>query len=175
MNDYVVDNGVVLTGTDDGSIRWHPGISQRRASEALREYFQVERDEELGRLRDPEYPHFVWYPLDNEPDRVRVVDENKGEMYEWSRAGLSELSVGVAAMESYQSSRRYCELHTETKPEPWELAKPGEIWVLTSYGDSAVFRCGSVGLYALGSGTPLDQMLIKNAITEAKRIWPEED
>ena len=61
------------------------------------------------------------------------------------------------------------------KPKPWEKAQPNEIWVLTSYGDSAVFRCGSVGLYALGSGTPLDQMLIKNAITEAKRIWPEED
>ena len=49
MNSYTASNGVGLTITRDRAVRWRPGIPPDLVSSALREYFQAERDEELGR------------------------------------------------------------------------------------------------------------------------------
>ena len=49
MNSYTASNGVELTITRDRVVRWRPGIPPDLVSSALREYFQAERDEQLGR------------------------------------------------------------------------------------------------------------------------------
>ena len=175
MNDYVADNGVVLTGTDDGSIRWHPGISQRRASEALREYFQAERDEELGRWRDPENPDWIIYQADKE-DAVYVFNERKGGASQYWTRGIAESHdpAYTGYSSSYYIAGRYFAAHPE--PKPWNAAQPDEIWVLTINNDrEEVFRCGENGLYSLKTGDPLSRLFPILTITSGRRIWPEEN
>ena len=170
MNDYVADNGVVLTSTDDGSIRWHPGISQRRASEALREFFQAERDEQLGRWRDPENPDWITYQADKE-DAVYVFNERKGGASQYWTRGIAESHdpayTGYSA--SYYIAGRYFQAHPE--PKPWEEAKAGEVWILTRYGAEEPFFVtdGEFTSTDLAVATDLDDP----RITDGRRIWPE--
>ena len=167
MNDYVADNGVVLTGTDDDSIRWHPGISQRRASEALREFFRAERDEQLGRWRDPQNPDIVCYPVACDLDAVWVVYEGNGSRYYVTRTGW-ELTRPQYASET---AGRYFQAHPE--PKPWEEAKAGEVWILTRYGAEEPFFVtgGEFTSTDLAVATDLDDP----RITDGRRIWSEGD
>ena len=177
MNDYVADNGVVLTGTDDGSIRWHPGISQRRASEALREYFQAERDEELGRWRDPENPDWIIYQADKE-DAVWVFNEREGggSQY-WTRgiAGFYDPAyTGYSA--SHYAADRYFQAHPE--PKPWEAAKPGEVWLVTlSHCEPQICQVLKTHKFLPTQtdtgGQPPALPLDHPTIITAHKIWPE--
>ena len=93
MNSYTASNGVGLTITRDRTVRWRPGIPANLVSSALREYFQAERDEELGRWRDPEEPDYVAYPrpdLDDGDGRcVLVLDELSGATRtDWEQIAL---------------------------------------------------------------------------------------
>ncbi len=169
MNDYVADNGVVLTGTDDDSIRWHPGISQRRASEALREYFQAERDQELGRWRDPENPDCICYPVAGDPDDIWVVYEGSGLAY------MRERNQAFYAGNKFSEvARRYFAAHPE--PKPWHAARPDcdEIWVLTIHGCEQpvyVTEFGGEPAFQVPGGETMS--LSHGAITAGHRIWPE--
>ena len=175
MNDYVADNGVVLTGTDDDSIRWHPGISQRRASEALREFFQAERDEELGRWRDPENPDMVAYRTPEDDDEsgrcILLLDENTGDNHwEWEHTALP----GPAD--------RYFTAHPlpEPEPKPWLEAKPGEVWALTYAGIEetawvADFTWGAPPRFRQFKNLLNPIFTNDDSITAGRRIWPEGD
>ena len=166
MNSYTASNGVGLTITRDRTVRWRPGIPEDLVSSALREYFQAERDEELGRWRDPENPNIVVYALsmmDGEDRCIRLLNELSGATWlDWGRVALP----GPAS--------RYFAAHP--KPKPCDAAQPDEIWVLTIDNDTEeVFRCGERGLYSLKTGNPLGSLLScgSNKITAGHRIWPE--
>ncbi len=169
MNDYVADNGVVLTGTDDDSIRWHPGISQRRASEVLREFFQAERDQELGRWRDPENPDYICYPVAGDPDDIWVVYEGSGLAY------MRERNQAFYAGNKFSEvARRYFAAHPE--PKPWHAARPDcdEIWVLTIHGCEQpvyVTEFGGEPAFQVPGGETMS--LSHGAITAGHRVWPE--
>ena len=171
MNLYTASNGVGLTITRDRTVRWRPGIPPDLVSSALREYFQAEQDEQLGRWRDPEIPEWVCYSRRTSPDVVYVLNEYEGLSYRRER-GQAVYPDG----ESSEVAGRYFQAHPE--PKPWNAAQPDEIWVLTINNDrEEVFRCGENGLYSLKTGNPLGSLLScsHNKITAGRRIWPEED
>ena len=148
------------------------GIYTLETTEALRAFFQAERDETLGRWRDPENPNMVVYPHDDV--NTTVHDETTGAYLNWSReqAEDDEYSHGFG----FATARAYFAAHPE--PKPWNAAQPDEIWALTINNDrEEVFRCGENGLYSLKTGNPLGSLLScsHNKITSGRRIWPEEN
>lgn len=134
--------------------------------EALREYFQVERDRELGRWRWPGNSTYVVYELTR--DKIRVVNESTGNVNDFIRGSnfrRSDSSLGAAV--------DYFEAHPAKKP--WHDAKPGEVWELTLDGlkYAALYSGEDRWTYSLGG----EAKLLYNPggrIQDAKRIWPEE-
>ena len=85
----------------------------------VRAFFQAERDEELGRWRDPENPDWITYPADKE-DAVWVFNEREGggSQY-WTRgiAGFYDPAyTGYSA--SHYAAGRYFAAHPKPKPCP---------------------------------------------------------
>ena len=141
----------------------------------LRAHLQAERDEELGRWRDPEKLDTVVYQADNE-DAVYVFDEREGGASQhWTRRNVVSRDPAYTGYPaSYYTADRYFAAHPE--PKPWEKARPDEVWVLTISNDrEEVFRCGEKGLYSLKTGNPIGSLLScsHNKITAGHRIWPE--
>ena len=155
----------------DGSARllwdWRDIALTTANFETLRAFFQAERDEQLGRWRDPENPDWVVYRTpedDNESGRsILLLNETTGDIrYEWERVAYSGPAL------------RYFATHPE--PKPWDAAQPDEVWALTINNDTEeVFRCGERGLYSLKTGNPIGSLLScsHNKITAGRRIWPE--
>ena len=136
----------------------------------LREYFQAERDEQLGRWRDPEIPDMVVYPHDDVT--ITVLDEVDGKRFWWTRG--DELDARQERFPGFDTARAYFAAHPN--PKPWDAAQPDEVWALTINNDrEEVFRCGEHGLYQLKTGNPIGSLLScsHNKITAGRRIWPE--
>ncbi|MCK2034452.1 hypothetical protein [Microbacterium sp. KSW4-4] len=192
MDKFEASNGITVGTLADGRAEIvFPGpttdfpvvVTWARADEmdALREFFQHERDEELGRWRWPENPDYVVYPYtfdsprpgirgvtvlaEEEPRLLTVWEDNIDTIYGHSNYE----DVRSAAREA---ARAYFEAHPERKP--WEDAKPGEVWVVAEHGqperaylvDDSQFYDSSRD-YALNFDDSL--------ITAARRIWPESD
>ena len=153
---------------EDGSARllwdWRDIALTTANFAALREFFQAERDEELGRWRDPENPDMVVYPRPDQDDSygrcMSLFDESSGEFWlAWERIA------------THDSSARYFAAHPE--PKPWDTARPDDLWVLSDGDREEVFRCGEHGLYQLKTGNPLCRVFPILTITGGRRIWPE--
>ena len=137
--------------------------------EAARAFFQAERDEALGRWRDPENPDWICYGRGSSRDTVHVINEYDGLPYMGERN-----QVAYSDAEFSEVAQRYFDTHPN--PKPWDTAQPDEIWVLTINNDrEEVFRCGEKGLYSLKTGNPIGSLLScsHNKITAGRRIWPE--
>lgn len=172
MDKFTASNGVEVKRrrnevmfSDDSSIL-------APEEQALREFFQAERDEELGRWRWPENPDYVVYRFASR--NVRVLRESIGKSLEYMDEGAwpSNPSDYSAA------ARAYFEAHPESKP--WDDAVAGEIWALTL--DDGVehdvfihedrITGGRDGVSAGGAYFDIDDGA---GITSARRIWPESD
>ena len=132
--------------------------------EAARAFFQAERDEQLGRWRDPENPDCICYPVAGDPDDIWVVYEGSGLAY------MRERNQAFYAGNRFSEvARRYFAAHPE--PKPWEEAKAGEVWILTRYGAEEPFFVtgGEFTSTDLAVATDLDDP----RITDGRRIWPE--
>ena len=169
MNSYTASNGVGLTITRDRAVRWRPGIPPDLVSSALREYFQAERDEELGRWRDTENPDWICYGRGSSSDTVHVINEYDGLPYMLERG-----QVAYADSEFFEVAQRYFEAHP--KPKPWDAAQPDcdEIWVLTIHGCEQpvyVTEFGGEPAFQVPGGETMS--LSHGAITAGHRIWPE--
>ena len=111
------------------------GIYTLETTEALRAFFQAERDEQLGRWRDPENPNIVVYPCLNQDDGygrvVWVLDE-------------AEMVSGTVLDDrhSHSSASRYFAAHPQPEPRPPFAAyvdKNGSaVWVTDENGN---LRC----------------------------------
>ena len=126
----------------------------------LREYFQAERDEELGRWRDPENPDWVVYPR---RDTVYVINEYDGLPYMRERKQVAYADGAVSEV-----AQRYFDTHPE--PKPWDTAQPDEIWVLTIDGYSAPYLRNWRGTW---TNSTSNVYVGDGAITGGRRIWPE--
>lgn len=91
---------------------------------AMREFFQHERDEELGRWRWPDDPRYVVYPLEG-GDEVRVLDDGRGQSV---TARRSNLTPGITHTHFVGAALAYFAAHPE--PKPWGSAKNNEVWAL---------------------------------------------
>ena len=135
--------------------------------EALRAFFQAERDEELGRWRDPENADWICYGRGSSRDTVHVINEYDGLPYMLERSQVAYVDREFSAV-----AQRYFEAHP--KPKPWDAAQPDEVWVLTINNDrEEVFRCGENGLYSLKTGDPISRVFPIITVTAGHRIWPE--
>jgi hypothetical protein len=139
---------------------------------ALREFFQHERDIELGRWRSKERPTYVAYRTEN---GVTVVDEFDGDA-----AWVSHEGTGQSLFD--EVAREFFAAHPE--PKPWESAKPGEVWWLRVEGTDreyatimgrAKFPHPVDHLYFMPTNDANAPKLGVKAtvISGGRRIWPE--
>lgn len=175
VDKYTASNGMVVTRDHNGDAVIGAGTNnisrfmKGGTALALAEFFQAERDEELGRWRWPYLSTLMVY-RDGSPDDVMVVDEVRpDEPHRFSRDSVSFVGpFGGAA-------RAYFEAHPERKP--WEDAQPGEVWVLTVDGVESAFypsksmnRIFTAVAPATGnSGINFDWP----EISDGRRIYPE--
>ena len=152
------------------------GLYDQDTTNALREYFQAERDDALGRWRDTENPNIVVYPIPAMNDQgdgygraVWVLDE--AEMV--SRTVLDD-------RHSHSSASRYFAAHPQPQPEPkpWLEAKPGEVWALTYAGIEetawvADFTWGAPPRFRQFKNLLNPIFTNDKHITAGRRIWPE--
>lgn len=135
---------------------------------AVRKFFQHERDEYLGRWRDPLKPSFVVYPESSEGKRVvRVMHEKTGHSVYVEEGGRLTKSTRVIAA-------RYFAAHPE--PKPWHDAGTGEAWILTVDGQdgawlSGITTAGTRFVSESAENIPTDHP----SITDGRRIYPEDD
>lgn len=134
---------------------------------ALREFFQNERDQELGRWRWPENPDYVIIPRAR---GVRVVSETTGMSLDARRG---QYRGGGATL--FGAAAAYFDAHPERKP--WEDAKPGEVWLLTLDGDESAFYPSKSLSRAFTPVAPNTGMTAVSMnwpeITAGRCIWPE--
>lgn len=152
---------------------------------ALREFFQHERDEELGRWRWPENPDYVVY-LRND-GQACVFNEATGVTvyrFRGEHEHLEELrrQSGEEVMPHTHAARAYFEAHPERKP--WHAPDAGDHWALhiahgmALSGDEHLYkytRWGSQGRWGFvptDGGSVLDPT--DPTITAGRRIWPED-
>lgn len=182
MNEYTASNGYTILARKNATVDWwsadrrHEGIIQvfthSDVWQALREFFQHERDEELGRWRWPENPDVVVY-LDGHPSSrsVTIFFEKTGGIV----IGMAEKFLATTPDEGHESrkaARAYFEAHPERKP--WEDAEEGQVWIVTpskalTLGEEveypAIFQAGRFRDHG-GSWDARD-------LTKARRIWPK--
>ena len=178
MNEYKTSNGATVYLDSGGRLKFQrdsPVCANTLEDfwvQAAREFFQAERDETLGRWRDPENPDMVVYPHDDV--NTTVHDETTGAYLNWSReqAEDDEYSRGFG----FATARAYFAVHPE--PKPWDAAQPDcdEIWVLTIHGcEQPVYVTEFRGetVFQVPDGETISPH--RKSITAGRRIWPEED
>ena len=171
MTQFVASNGFHVHLPDgDDAFGVNGMFMNEKERQALREFFQHERDIELGRWRSKEHPSYVVYPQDEENYGVLVVDEISGvgdyvSVNMAAGSGEARMHVKVA--------REFFAAHPE--PKPWHNAQPGEVWALTVSGkESAWAFADDVSVWAEAStGRTLAAAPKSPAITAGRRIWPE--
>lgn len=138
-----------------------------KETQAAREFFQHERDKDLGRWRWPENPDYV--VMDDGLNFVKILHEPSMETTTWERGWKDTRSVADEA------GVAYFEAHPERKP--WEDAKQGEAWELTFSETGG----GGTEPWIVHKGTFRDPDYVNHVplndstITDGRRIWPEGD
>lgn len=164
----ITEIGGIFAKSGYGHIQAGPGVTK-----ALREYFQHERDQELGRWRDPDNRDLVVYRRpgsDNSEGRaVLVMDETAGHggtYREHGRRWWEDKKDRAVA-------DRYFEAHPESKP--WDEAKPGEVWELTdAEGREQLWVWDEIDGWRSVHSDKVSHLVGREA-TAGRRIWPEED
>ena len=136
----------------------------------VRAFFQAERDEELGRWRDPENPDYICYPVAGDPDDIWVVYEGSGLAY------MRERNQAFYAGNKFSEvARRYFAAHPE--PKPWEGAEPGEFWILTVDEKTNPYKIWTdtqrVRRFERVERPYTAISLNDPRITAGRRVWPE--
>lgn len=159
------DGALRLTGDEDfGAIE----TLTVKEVEALRAYFQAERDKELGWWRAS--PDYVVKPrADNgiESRSVTVLNERLAVNIPVWEGDDSRSEYGIAA-------RAYFAAHREPGPKPWLDAAPGEVWLLTFRGSApAPHLVDSFPFFVDDEGNSYE--LDDRHITAGRRIWPVDE
>lgn len=173
---FTASNGLVITPHQDGSVRWETGSRPTVVAAALREFFQRERDEELGRVRWPEDPDYVIYLPDEDGDIYVMAESAPSDGFHVSRKWAE--TSGPHGMAWARAAAWYFENHPPRKP--WHDARHHELWLLTIQGcqpEVYIYRDGDHAW--AGAFRPVaneDRVSFKPTdplITDAHRIWPE--
>jgi hypothetical protein len=178
MNDFTASNGLRLIQRDGGStyeLLSSDGDNMFEGAEwlgsqdmdALREFFQAEADERLGRWRWPDNRDI--YVTAEHVGFVTVVDErdpaNPGtwERY-WRDAKTEKGRAGVA----------YFDAHPEPKPA-WHEAIRGEVWEIAKVDqEAALYVVENTEQRFIHVERRLLALNIDDlGIVSGRRIWPE--
>ena len=139
-------------------------LNKAQAS-ALREFFQHERDEELGRWRWPENKDVVVYP---ESDGQHwVIREDTGAARHVNGLYVTD-AFGTAASD-------YRDAHPARNP--WEGAQPGDVWVIEVEGtESFAVHVVAEFFGAVSFQTPTGRKvnMTNSTFTGFRKIWPED-
>lgn len=181
---FTASNGYEVDFVDGEQVRTRTGQGSESGGhiDALREFFQHERDEELGRWRWPEDTDFTVRiaPAHARDARypgltVAIEQESSGYVGYYTRGRLPEVTDKTGGI--VRAGHAYFEAHPE--PKPWEDAKVGEVWALTMddgvehdvfiHEDRTVGGRG--GISTGGAYFDIDDGA---GITAGRRIWPEE-
>lgn len=142
---------------------------------ALREFFQAEADERLGRWRWPENTNYVVYLEQPGTDWVRVYSESQSLMVRMDREKACHDYVDRTVYQN--AARAYFDAHPE--PKPWHDAGPAEVWDV----DLPTGGMRAVTVYSARHEEPIavfrdahTQTEIETddpTIRDARRIFPE--
>ena len=182
MTEYQASNGIKVDSETQGitgrrRITFHHGnhgtLVEMSAEEAvaLIESLDHEKDEELGRWRDPDNPRLTVYPTEGyETDEITILDDVDAETYTITRARAERSQGGWW----HDTAKAYFEAHPERKP--WHDAKPGEVWVLTFDGADDTFKAyeSRYGTIYFTRSRETSTNLTNERITAGRRIWPED-
>lgn len=134
MDKFTASNGLTVDGTTGRIIVRDRTVFPKYdlgkyTVEALREFFQAERDEELGRWRYPADPRYIVYPpdADDEARAIIILFEPGGGSSKVTREWLDNV-VDPEKWAYAACAKAYFEAHPVR--EPWHDAKIGEIWDL---------------------------------------------
>lgn len=174
MNDFTASNGVTIRVDMDGDYAFSGSRSTymvqpgSKNEQALRELFQAEADERLGRWRCPEVPDYLVYPPSSS-HKVHVVRESDGETRSYARNSPTFAFPSGEHREWALAARAYFEAHPE--PKPWHAAVEGDVWELTfAAGAHAWFVNGD---YFQSTKTLTNISKTDADILSARRIYPE--
>lgn len=158
-----------------------------KETQAAREFFQHERDEELGRWRWPENPDYVVYPVIQSAHEmafgqnlsVMVFHEPTGVLKGYCR---EEDQGGDLTREYPDAARAYFGAHPERKP--WHAPDAGDHWALhiahgmALSGDEHLYKYTRWGSQGRWGFVPTDGGFVLDptdpTITAGRRIWPED-
>ncbi|WP_053386003.1 hypothetical protein [Leucobacter japonicus] len=169
---FVASNGIRVKRTIHGSVEFGMGGNvQAKSAMALREFFQHERDQELGRWRWPENPDYVVYPTGE--DSACAVDERSRDSSVQTR-DLVRLREQLEGMSGGVHGALVAFFAAHPEPKPWHDAKPGEVWEFTYVqmggGDiTRVFTVDSLKQFRNTNGVRVD---VAYQVLSARRIWP---
>jgi len=173
---FTASNGLMVERHEDDRIVVFEGsaipvMRTYKASvhvDALREFFQHEKDEHLGRWRSSADPRwtavrrdkFVYFQCE---DGIRSFNIHLDR-----EATLNAWNDDLRAI-----AREYIAAHPE--PKPWHDAKPGEVWALTMNGEEWAWGVGTgvdAGKFIYAGGDS-NVPLTWPEITAGHRIYPE--
>ena len=156
---------------------------KKDVTQAFREFFRWERDQELGRWRDPEDPNMV-VNLEESMAAIYVRDEVTNTSYVfYGKAGVEKIlahprNYTASFVRFAETALRYYKAH-EPDPEWWS-AKPGEVWVVEVARETHVVErvCQAI---PSGKFLPIQEWghqpssfpVDDPRIAAARRIWPE--
>lgn len=176
MSEFTASNGLIITEQSDGVVIERLGMNGFHRLygfevAGLREFFQKENDDRLGRWRWPQNAEFVVY---DRGDYVQVIHEATGAsgmLGSWTREQADDLTPG--STEFGLAAKAFFDAHPESKPA-WHDAKPGEVWEIEVDGRTHHARVG-YGDFAHLFEFNEDASMTKrhSAITAGRRIWPE--
>ena len=176
MNEFITKNGhrvrqfpagnVAITNALGNLVHGSTCDLPSWAAEAAAEFFEHEKDVELGRWRDPEILDWVVYPIDVHGD-VRKI----GVMNELDRRTfIIRENESITGASFREVAGRWFDAHTA--PPPWHNAKPGEVWLVTYRGTEDPYRVTDYGtLYSRGAELSLHDEYIEGA----RLIWSPEE
>lgn len=178
METFTASSGNQIKRDDTGNLRvyskngsLHDWSLAADGAADLRELFQAERDEELGRWRLPGVPGIVAYRRPGTSRAVLVIDESRGYGQVYTEGDLSAYSGRHASV-----ARAYFAAHPE--PKPWHDAKIGEVWLLGFASQTLpaiVVEDDGAPWFMVADdiNTPSRFKLSSDAFTDARRIFPE--
>lgn len=189
MNEYKASNGVEIRD-DGGVLKWRtttypiwepvgsgvpdmagPGFARDSLiGRALAEFFQHERDEELGRWRWPENPDYVVYA--RATGLLALNEQTGNSKFHDIRVNRITGRKGGSVLD--QALTAYFEAHHE--PKPWHDAKPGEVWALSVEGEEIACIVTPSGPDFEPVAHPVWATVARGSdrITSGRRIWPIE-
>lgn len=176
--EFVTANGRHVWLDADGVVCVKPGYDDFAYTQALREFFQHERDEELGRWRWLENPDYVVYPLPSPDGRVHIVEvfsERFGQSVQYPRDYFRSTICSRNSSPEALAASDYFAAHPE--PKPWHDAKPGESWVLRfESGEELSQTVNFEGdFYPWVLPVTSDAAYPQGIIVDGWRVWPETD